>query len=283
LWKHDRPAYSLRCHRRAASDDLDAPIRKGFSMLVTQAAGIYRRYQSSSVNQQIHPNDVMYNTGKPFYHSVGESGLRAILNALSASSCSGVSCILDLPCGHGRVGRHLRAAFPDAQMYFCDIDSEAADFCANTFGGKSIHSQPDLTKVSLPGDLDLIWIGSLFTHLDKSRTEAWLEYLCGQLCEHGVLVATFHGLFTAEHRSPGGGADREAALRGMRESGFGYARYTEFGEDDYGFSVAKPAAILDMATRIRGTRVVSYVERGWANNHDVLAIAKRDRLLPFKA
>ncbi|MBA9019207.1 methyltransferase domain-containing protein [Aminobacter ciceronei] len=94
-----------------------------------------------------------------------------------------VSKVLDLPCGHGRVSRHLKLLFPTAEMFYCDIDAEGADFCARTFGGTAIHSQPDLLQVGLPRSLDVIWIGSLFTHVDRKRTADWLGYLADHLSE----------------------------------------------------------------------------------------------------
>src|SRR5574341_2047568 len=77
---------------------------------------------------EIHPDDHMWRTGQDWYFSVGESGLRVIELALRMSLLPEVTSILDLPCGHGRVGRFLRAAFPKAKMYFCDLDRSGVDF-----------------------------------------------------------------------------------------------------------------------------------------------------------
>jgi trans-aconitate methyltransferase len=241
---------------------------------------IYTAYEKSELIQEIHPNDEMYNTGKPHYFAVGKSGLDAILLGLLASWKQDAKRILDLPCGHGRVSRHLRAAFPNAELFFSDLNREGADFCACKFSGRAIYSKPELTEMSLPQAIDIIWVGSLFTHLDRQRTSRWLDFLAQHLSDHGILVATFHGYFTAEHRLPGGGANRFEARNQMHAEGFGYSRYTT-GIDDYGFSLSKPSCILDMAN-IPNTRILGYTERGWANNHDVLVLTRHDRLEPFK-
>ncbi|MDR7222778.1 class I SAM-dependent methyltransferase [Aminobacter aminovorans] len=246
-----------------------------------QIAEIYSAYERTTLSTEIHPNDVMFNTGSSHYYTVGKSGMQAILTGLSLTWRSQVSRVLDLPCGHGRVARHLRAAFPLAEMFFSDIDHEGADFCAREFAGKAVHSAPDLTKVSLPSDLDVIWIGSLFTHLDKGRTIDWLTYLSGHLSEHGILVTTFHGYFSEKHTAFGGGADEELLRRQFHFTGFGYTPYKTYNDiTDYGVSLSKPSTILDIADSIPGMRA-SYMERGWANNHDVLVLCKNDRLASF--
>lgn len=241
---------------------------------------IYTAYERAELIADIHPNDEMYNTGKPHYFTVGRSGLDAICLGLLASWKQEIRRILDLPCGHGRVARHLRAAFPNAQLFFSDLNKEGADYCAGKFSGEAIYSKPELTNVSLPRSLDLIWIGSLFTHLDQERTARWLGYLAEHLSEHGILVATFHGYFTAKYRVPGGGANQLEAKRQMCNQGFGYSRYAG-GSGDYGFSLSKPSCVVDIAN-IPGTRILSYTERGWSNNHDVLVLCRHDRLEPFQ-
>jgi SAM-dependent methyltransferase len=247
------------------------------------ASRIFDRYSAAEINQIIHPDDVMYNTGKPFYFTVGMDAIRMILRAATFTWRSDFTRILDLPCGHGRVGRHLRAAFPEAEIFYCEIDRSAADFCAKTFGGTPFYSEPDLTKVKIPENLDLIWIGSLFTHLDVTRTAAWLAYLAEHLSEHGIIVATFHGRYTVElakeHVGVTGGADWAKVLAERERDGFGFATYpNSFGVDGYGVSCAKSSKIMDIAEAIPGTRTLAYTERGWANNHDVLVLAKHDRL-----
>ena len=245
---------------------------------------LYRKYKSIQVNETIHPGDVMYRSGKDWYFPVGESGVKCILSGLTQTNLSQVKRIMDLPCGHGRVARHLRAAFPGAELFFCDLDREGVDFCAAHFSGKAVYSQPDLTKAALPDHLDIIWIGSLFTHLSKRKTSEWIEFLSTKLSHNGIIVATFHGYFTATHPPASARVDIESLRRSFFDTGYGFEAYNpddpvQLGE--YGFSVSRPATIMDIVTSISGTRVSSYTERGWASNHDVLVLCRDDRLRPF--
>jgi SAM-dependent methyltransferase len=251
-------------------------------MDLNTAAAIVARYKQGELNRTVAPDDGMYVADyADQYWTVGESGLICILNALVGSWCGDPKRILDLPCGHGRVGRHLKAAFPDAEVFGCDLDRSGVDFCDKSLNMAPIYSEPELTNVNLPSDLDVIWVGSLFTHVDEERTKRWLSYLVGHLAPNGVLVATFHGLYARELNKihPYINANSWARVeKGFSETGFGYAPYTEFDLGDYGVSLCRPSKILDIATEIPKTRVVGYVERGWAYNHDVLALTKSDRL-----
>lgn len=253
-------------------------------MRCDEAGQIYAAYSQAQINRKLHPADVMFQTGPSWYWAVGESAMQVICSVLGLSWIASVRRILDLPCGHGRVTRHLRAGFPQAHLYCCDIDGEGADFCAAEFNGIAIHSEPDLTSVKIPDNLDLIWIGSLFTHLDQQRTSTWLSYLVDHLRPNGILVATFHGLFLPEMvlRAPDlDGASLQVINEGFTATGWGYDNYS--GQPDYGFSRSHPATVMKMATDIPETRVIAYVERGWSYNHDVLAIAKQDRLAQFRS
>jgi SAM-dependent methyltransferase len=242
-------------------------------------AEIYRAYKSRDVSTELHPNDVMYRTGAAHYYVTGEMAIETILRGLTFSGATQVRRVLDLACGHGRIARHLAIAFPDAEMFYCDINPEYADFCAKHFNGVAIHSQPDLTKVELPKGLDLIWVGSLFTHIDRQKTQVWLQFLSDHLRGYGNLVATFHGFFSEKVTDFGDRVDREKLSREFFATGYGYSRSLDW--EDYGVSLSKPSAILDMADAIPNTKVIAYTERGWANNHDVLTLTKDDRLRPW--
>lgn len=230
------------------------------------------------VSRAVHPDDQMYNTGPDWYFAVGESGLAAVLHAAAAAAIKSVRSVLDLPCGHGRVGRYLRAAFPDAEFTFCDIDRGGADFCSATFGGRALYSEPDLAQVSFEPVHDVIWIGSLFTHVNVDRTRRWLRHLCqNALSPGGVLVATFHGRRTVEIRQATPLIDPDSwakVIAGYEADGYGYADYPDPPGQVYGISLCRPSKVVGIAESIPGVRIASFGERAWADHHDVLALAK---------
>ncbi len=243
------------------------------------ASQIYERYRRSPVERAVSPEDVMWRSGKDWYFDTGESALRCILSALVLSRLDEVTSVLDLPCGFGRVSRHLRTAFPAAGLSFCDIDPAGVAFCADNFKGRAIRSAPELSEVDLGGCYDVIWIGSLFTHVDKERTERWLRFLCGHLNQDGVLLATFHGAGSRQlhltHYPMIGDRGWTAVEDGFRRTGFGYSPHPG---QDYGISLSRASTIVDIACSIPGTRLLSYTERGWYENQDVAVVALSDRL-----
>jgi 2-polyprenyl-3-methyl-5-hydroxy-6-metoxy-1,4-benzoquinol methylase len=87
----------------------------------------------------------------------------------------------------------LRAFFPDAHLTACDLDRDAVDFCAAEFNARPVYSHEDIRCVSLDQCFDVIWCGSLFTHLDSQQWPDFLGFFAEHLSPDGVLVFTTHG------------------------------------------------------------------------------------------
>lgn len=237
-------------------------------------------YKPQSVNTLLSPGETM---SGPNYLWVGACAVETIIAAVAASKLTKVEHVLDMPCGHGRVLRHLRVLFPKATIDACDLDVAGVKFCAETFGAHPIYSKEDLTSVTFDGPYDLIWIGSLFTHTSYGITKSWLTFLSTLLSDRGLIVATFHGRVTplahkvfAHHPDPEGW---NGIIEDWNKTGFGYRDYSagyghDFIQGSYGTSLAKPRIIVGLVEDIPETRLFMYQERGWAENHDVLAFGK---------
>lgn len=240
--------------------------------------GLLRNYERTAVDSQISPNDHMNNQ---YYFEVGKSAVDNIALACLASKVMEVKKVLDIPCGHGRVLRHLVHLFPEAEVHACDIDVDGVDFCAATFGAKPIYSREELTELEFNTQYDLIWIGSLFTHTSQDVTRRWMAYLAKFLSPQGVAVATVHGRWARHvHKvTPYIEEDRwERILDDYSAGGYGYHDYLLHGHTyisgSYGISLAKPYATIRNVEIIPGTRIYLYRERGWADHQDVVVFGR---------
>src|SRR5437667_3593839 len=150
----------------------------------------------NKVMEDIAAADEMFTGDAEAYFSVGRSALRCINVSMVAAGIEAVSIrtILDLPCGHGRVLRHLRETFPHADITACDLRRDAVDYCAKTFGARPLYSDEDVENIAFaPNSFDLIWVGSLLTHL---RADHWLDFLSLFQCAlrvGGLLIFSAHG------------------------------------------------------------------------------------------
>jgi SAM-dependent methyltransferase len=214
------------------------------------------------------------------YLATGESALKAIRLALSAARAQAPSRILDLPCGHGRVLRWLRAAYPDAEIVASDLLEDGVDFCAAQYGARPVLSELRPTADRFGTDFDLIWVGSLLTHLDVTQWDVFFGVFRDLLAPGGVLVVTTHGELVAERMRRGHLYGYPApvvirALRAYEHTGFAFLPESP-DSVEYGLTIARPAWTIARAMRAASDlRVACYTEALWANHQDVIALVRR--------
>src|SRR5262249_43255454 len=145
------------------------------------------------IDLTISPHDDMFVAGElASYLFVGTSALEVISEAMLLARKTHFADVLDVPCGYGRVTRHLVKFFPESQIFVSEIDRAKQGFCASTFGAQGIDLPPDFTGEP-SRCFDLIFVGSLLTHLNEARSVNLLRYLLKALSEGGLLIVTTHG------------------------------------------------------------------------------------------
>lgn len=225
------------------------------------------------VSCRIYYRDRMYNRDGVHYYKVGLSAISCIDEALKRANLKEVRSILDLPCGGGRVLRFLAHRFSQAEITACELASGAVEFCAHTFGAQRAFSSLDLDEVSLGGKFDLIWCGSLITHLNESGIAALLRLFQRHLATGGIMILTTHGDFVARRiptRDFDYGLTKEQIDRiGIDYPTTGYGFEDHPGEKNYGVSLTSPEWIRARVRSLGGLREVFFRERGWDNHQDV--------------
>ena len=218
----------------------------------------------------------MWKSGQPRYFEVGLSALDCITRALEVAGITPTS-ILDLPCGHGRVCRMLRMAFPDARLTVSDLDADGVDFCAEQFRGEPLYSSGDIRDLKTGKTFDLIWCGSLFTHLDRTQWKPFLDFFADHLRPQGVLVFTTHGRRSVQLMAGGIYAyglrpdERRELLQGYQTSGFGYVLPAS---QRFGLSLSSTAVVCQEIERCHELGLIGLHEGGWADHHDAVACVR---------
>jgi SAM-dependent methyltransferase len=230
------------------------------------------------VNGCISRADTMYEGDVANYFLVGLSGLRAVESVLKNSHPNVINKILDLPCGCGRVGRYLATRFPEAEITACDLMTDGVDFCARKLGMRPVYSKPDFETLDLGQKYDLIWCGSLVTHLRGNAISSLLRCLHRHLSDNGVLVFTTHGDFVAKQLGAGHdyGIGDDAARQSVelyKAQGIVFMPY--LGQSDaYGFSITSAAWIRSHCVAINGWEEVFFQPQGWDHHQDVYGLQK---------
>jgi SAM-dependent methyltransferase len=237
----------------------------------------------AAVDRTMCGGDTMYLGNDDHYFAVAASALRAMLIALETAGRPAPRRILDFGCGYGRVMRAMRAAFPEAELLAFDIDAGGVAHCAAAFGARPIGASTDQGQLADVRDVDLLWCGSVLTHLDATKWPTLLGQWAEMLAGGGIAIVTTHGRAAAlrlEHAYSYAlpAEARAVILSSYRAQGFGYHALP--GYDGYGISMSSPSWVLQQVARVPGLRVIGYVEAGWDGHQDVLSLARDADRLP---
>jgi SAM-dependent methyltransferase len=243
-------------------------------------ADSWRRYDAATISQVIAAHDAMFVHGVSgaieHYMSVGRSAIEVICRAMIAARKADIRSVLDLPCGAGRVTRHLAAFFPDAELYVADLDKAGAQFAAGNFGAFVIDTAVDFSAPP-SREFDLIFVGSLVTHFDRPMFMAALRWFSQALAPGGILIVTTHGRradFIETNVLQHLGSRWTGARGTWANSGFAFAETERRGDISYGFSFTRPFWVIGAAEALPGLRILGYQEGGWDDHQDVLSLQR---------
>jgi SAM-dependent methyltransferase len=231
------------------------------------------------VNQHVLPDDPMHLYAPELYFDAGRQALRRIQLALLAAGRDSVTSVLDFACGGGRVLRYLRAAFPDAELTATDLYVAGLEFCAEAFGARPVEAQLNIEDYDLQGPFDLIWVGSLFTHLGSDDWDRLLTMFQETLAPGGVLAFTVYGRSIVRQLREGRvkldlkDEHISQILREYDEDGFGF--FADLNPDvNHGDAVASRSWVCSRLDRFPLLDLVLYTENAWLGQ-DVIACVRR--------
>lgn len=227
---------------------------------------------AKNVNLEIGAGDIMFDPRAPDgYFPAGASALASILSFTKNEP----KRICDFGCGHGRVMRWLRAAFPKADIWGGDVGAGGVEFCARTFGSKPVISGTDFNALPDFPPCDLVWLGSVCTHLREEDSRKLIARIVNDwLAPGGVAIISTHGRHVAnvmKWKLIDYGVDTVQLKADFARSGYGYAPYPD--TPTYGIS------LVDVGWWFRqiGGRAdlpLAYVEQAWVHHHDLFIVLK---------
>jgi SAM-dependent methyltransferase len=167
-----------------------------------------------------------------------------------------------------------------------DVDSQAPIFCAHEFGVRPLVFKKEWEWNSVNfRSYDLIWVGSVFTHLSEPFARETLSLLYRILKKDGMLVFTTHGEGTFQRTRDGFYGEYYKSLAedieaGYREKGIDFTAYQkqdleilpfEFKKgQDFGMTWLRPDFVQAMSEQISDghLRLVEYRPLGWEQHQD---------------
>jgi SAM-dependent methyltransferase len=209
--------------------------------------------------------------------------MEIIAEAMVLARRTSFPSVLEIPCGGGRVTRHLVRFLPDSRISVSDVEKAKQSAVSAQFGVEGVDVAADFSEPG-PRRFDLIFVGSLLTHLQEHMFVRLLDHCIDALAKDGVLIATTAGRWNAgwriRRKSPGRGL---RALRWAVDTRFRRGRATFLGSTApsqryagtvYGACLA-PASWVVRRVEMRGDAIVLGVkEAAWRGNQDALIVQK---------
>lgn len=258
------------------------------SVISSAYSDLWQGYAARGVSDILDQSDKENTFSSDFqyqhYFDVGANALEIVVQALMAGHRAPPQRILDFPSGSGRVTRHLRAMFPEAEIGACDLYPQHVDFCTTHFGTTPLPSKENLDKLDV-GQWDLVFCGSLLTHLPERLFWPTIRFIARSLTPTGIAVVTLegrHALHIQDHKWKFIEDDLfDIARRQYHAKGFGFVDYNPafraaafHNQASYGITLVNPSWLMAGLQKIDDIRIMSFAERCWDDHQDVLVFGK---------
>jgi trans-aconitate methyltransferase len=202
------------------------------------------------------------------YFEIGRQAGDLVRLAARLSQKPHLPRILDFGCGYGRVLRWLRAYYPYAEITACDIDRDAVDFCADTFGVSPAYSGTDVNALSFAQPFDLVWAGSVLTHLPLTSCADAVARMISWTSDCGLIVFSTQGRYFETLLAKGEApfADNvevqrlRASYKATRKA---YEPYYEAIDGNYGLTLFSPSALAEILERNPDIILKAFLEQAW--------------------
>lgn len=250
---------------------------------------LYDEYLRRGIDYALDPNDSenVFDAHWKLTHymEAGADALRICVGALISHMRPVPKVVVDLPSGSGRVTRHFKAFFPDARIIASDLYEDRWKYCVNAFGVEGLQSTENFDDLSVGAPIDLLFSGSLLTHLPEPIFRSFFSFLSRSLSDTGIAVVTTqgrHAEWVQHNKYQYIEPERfEMAEKDVLTKGFGYVDYNSHwmdtvwvNQENYGVALSRPWFTMKTLEEDYGLRILGYIERGFDNSQDAVIVGK---------
>jgi 2-polyprenyl-3-methyl-5-hydroxy-6-metoxy-1,4-benzoquinol methylase len=174
--------------------------------------------------------------------------------------------VLDFASGYGRLTRVLAHKLPKDRIWVSDIYTKAIEWQVANYGVQGFFSTESPDDLRHDRTHDVVWVGSLFSHLPNGLFQRWLAKIWSFVSPRGVLAFSVHD----ETLLGEGEAMDATGLRFFRTSESDSLDY-----DIYGMSYVSEAFVADAVGKLGpngGPRWKRFF-KGLYENQDLYVIA----------
>ena len=231
-----------------------------------------------NVSPSIHPEDHIFrflvedtNMKEPvrYYFSDGRKSATRFASLLKEFlPDSGSAEVLEFASGYGCVGRHWKNVIPDVKVTCCDIHDEAVEFLRGRLDLPAVLSDHEPEGLDLPGEYDVVFALSFFSHMPRGTWGRWLEALFKHVRKAGCLMFTTHG--------PDSVSKLELTAE-MPDDGFWFRPVSEQRDLDtaeYGTTAVTPEFVFGEIGERLETRDVVRRPAYWWGHQDLYVVGK---------
>lgn len=217
------------------------------------------------------------------YHSYLSAGLNAyrLIDKLVARRKGGwdeVHSFLDFASGYGRLTRFIVLKLQPEQVWVSDIKDQAVEWQKKHFGVNGFPSS-FIPEDIQPGQLfDLIYVGSLFSHLPEDLFHRWLKKLWELLSEKGMLIFSLHDMSLWKGEVP------PPFIFHAESEDTRFRSIDDHIEDGgaYGVSYASQAFVAESIQKLEGSPAYHRYPKALGQLQDVYVITRNNMLPEIK-
>ncbi|MEI6124441.1 MAG: class I SAM-dependent methyltransferase [Bacteroidota bacterium] len=159
-----------------------------------------------NLNLVISKNDLMFQYDLLHIHNLKDAYIGYLSTGLNSMNLlrkliikkfgelSKIERVLDFASGYGRLTRFLALEINPKNIWVSDIKENSVLFQKEQFKVNGITSSY-VPEEFIPGvNFDMIYVGSLFSHLPEDLFKRWLRVLFDLITDRGVLAITVHDI-----------------------------------------------------------------------------------------